>query len=168
MRSHLQVKVFSLTAEMTYIRKQEERWKTRARKAREKGRHQFVEYAESNFWSQRYHRTALKGQARTAHLAYGFMRKQPYQAMEPICYGPLKGFGSSEPNWSAIEATVERFSKDELDPQGIMQRYAEWLADAKIWYEGNVKRIKQFAAERPARVAQLREATAARKAAVSS
>lgn len=168
MQSHLKVKVVSLAMEMSYIRRQEEKWKTRARKARQNNRHQFVEFAESNFWSQRHHRTFLKGQARSAHLAYGFMRKQSYQNMEQICYGVLKGHGSSEPNWAGIEATVERFSRDERDPQGTMQRFAEWLADAKVWYEANPARIKQLNAERPARVAQLKEATAARKAATAA
>jgi len=157
MRSHLQIKVFSLTAEMTYIRRQEEKWKSRARRAREKGRDD--SYAFKNFWSQRGHRGDLKLEARTAHLAYGFLRGQSYSAMERICYGPLKGYGSTEPNWDAVSTTVERFTKDDTDPQGTMQRFSEWLTDAKVWYEGNEKRIKEMVA------AQVAAATAKRLAA---
>jgi hypothetical protein len=163
MKSHLKVKVFSLSAEMTYIRRQEEKWKTRARRAREKGRDDA--YAFSNFWSQRAHRAHLKQDARSTHLAYGFLRGQSYDCMEQICYGPLKGFGSSEPNWSHIEAMVEKFTKDEPAPQDTMQKFAEWLADAKVWYEANPKRIASLNADRPNRIARLKAATADRKAA---
>lgn len=163
MKSHLKVKVFSLSAEMTYIRRQEEKWKTKAKRAREKGRDD--SYAFANFWSQRAHRAELKRDARFTHLAYGFLRGQSYDCMEPICYGPLKGYGSEEPNWKHIEAMVEKFSKDEASPQDTMQKFAEWLADAKVWYEANPKRIKLLAADRLNRIARLKEATANRKAA---
>lgn len=156
MRSHLKVKVFSLSAEMTYIRRQEEKWKTRARYARSKQKQQSVIYAEENFWSNHHHRIGLKSEARTTHLAYGFLMGVAYSSMENICYGPIKGFGSSEPDWKSIEAMVERFSKDEDNVPGTMQKFAEWLADAQKWYEGNEDRIKQLDAERPARIAHLK------------
>jgi len=61
MRSHLKVKVFTLAAEMTYIRRQELKWKERAKyaRARQKTLLAIVEnqkavssqaYAENNFW----------------------------------------------------------------------------------------------------------------------
>lgn len=144
MKSHLKVKVYSLMTEMTYIRRQEEKWKTKARIARQRQKENSVEYAESNFWTNHWHRHGLKGDARVAHLAYGCMRGVSYARMENICYGPLKGMGGSEPNWTKIEATVERFSRDEPQPQNYMQAYAEWLADAKKWYEGNRDRITEM------------------------
>lgn len=165
MKSHLKVKVFSLSSEMTYIRRQEEKWKSRAKRAREKGRDDA--YAFSNFWSQRAHRLDLKREARSTHLAYGFLRGQSYDCMEQICYGPLKGYGSSEPDWKSIESMVERFSKDEANPQDTMQKFAEWLADAKVWYEGNPKRIRLLEADRPNRIARLKQATADRKEAAA-
>lgn len=156
MRSHLRVKMFTLSAEMTYIRRQEEKWKNRARYAREKMKHAALMYAETNFWSHRGHRVNLKAEARTTHIAYSFLKGQPYSKIEFICYGPLKGFGSSEPDWKSIESTVERFSKDETSPQDIMQKFAEWLANAKFWYEGNPERIEQLNADRPNRIARLK------------
>lgn len=150
MLSHLKVKVFTMSAEMTYIRRQEEKWKNRARYARQKqagletpsvSSRDPIAYAEANFWSQHWHRAGLKTEARITHLAYGAMKGVPYSQMEIVCYGPLKGFGGEEPNWVKISATVERFSKDEPDSQAIMQKFAEWLADAKLWYEGNPERI---------------------------
>lgn len=142
MRSHLKVKVFTLAAEMTYIRRQEEKWKTKAKIARARQKQNSVEYAEKNFWSQRSHRDGLKTEARNTHLAYGCMKGVSYPKMEHICYGPIKGYGSSEPDWAVIESMVERFSKDETNPQDIMQKFAEWLAEAKVWYEANPERIK--------------------------
>jgi hypothetical protein len=155
MRSHLKVKVFSLTSEMSYIRRQEEKWKTKARinrqklaqfytlEAREKI-NQSVMYCESNFWSQYWHRLDLKYQARHAHLAYGCIKGVPYHKMETICYGPMKGFGGYEPKWEDVSAMVERFSKDEPNQQEINQKAAEWITDAKSWYSGNEDRIKRM------------------------
>lgn len=140
MKSHLKVKVVSMSAEMTYIRRQEAKWKARAKYARQKQKQQSVEYAEKNFWSHHEHRYVLKVEARIAHLAYGALKGTPYSQMEYYCHGWRKGYAGSEPDWKAIEITVERFTKDEPSPQDHMQRFAEWLAEAKAWYEGNDKR----------------------------
>lgn len=155
MKSHLKVKVFSLSTEMTYIRRQEEKWKNKARNARKKQKDLAVNYCEANFWSQRGHRDKLKIEARTTHLAYGCMRGTPYFSMEKICYGPLKGHGGYEPYWNNIMDMVERFSKDEPNAQEIMQRAAEWLAEAKVWYEGNEKRIEEVVEHKAAIKASL-------------
>lgn len=165
MKTHLKVKVVSLAAEMTYIRRQELKWKKRAKLGRlNADKNVSVVYAEKAFWSLRGHRNGLKVTARHSHLAYGALRGVPYSAMEVICYGALKGYGSSEPNWAAIEAMVERFAKDEDDTQGTMQKFAEWLADAKKWYEGNTDRIELLNKARPQRIAELKAKTAAKKA----
>lgn len=166
MKSHLQVKVFSMAAEMSYIRRKEEQWKNRAQYARQKEKlaaatsaepnHLYTDHAENVFWSLRCHRDGMKAEARTSHLAYGFMRGRSYELMEFICYGQLKGYGSSEPDWKAIQAMVERFTKDETNPQDWMQRFAEWLEWAKVWYEGNKQRIDAFNKGRPARLAALK------------
>lgn len=159
MRSHLKVKVFSLSAEMTYIRKQELKWKNKARIARQRQKETAVQYAENNFWSLRSHRTGLKAEARTTHLAYGFLKGIPYSKMEHICYGSFKGLGSSEPAWVAIGSMVGRFTGDEHDYREMMQRFGEWLSDAQKWYEGNPERIIQALDEREAaRQALLKDA----------
>jgi len=169
MKSHLQVKVFSMSAEMSYIRRKEEQWKNRARYARQKvadfakaanAQHvdaqRSVDYAEKSFWSLRHHREDMKVEARTTHLAYGFMKGRSYEQMEHICYGQLKGYGSTEPQWGRIEARVERFTKDESIPQDWMQRFTQWLEAAKVWYEGNKQRIEAFNKGRPARLEALK------------
>jgi len=167
MKSHLQVKVFSMAAEMTYIRRKEDQWKARAKIARQ--RQQLLSdpekkekaassqaYAENAFWSLRGHREDMKIEARTTHLAYGFMKGRSYEQMEHICYGQLKGYGSTEPQWGRIEARVERFTKDESIPQDWMQRFTQWLEAAKVWYEGNKQRIEAFNKGRPARLEALK------------
>lgn len=153
MRSHLKVKVFTLSAEMTYIRRQELKWKERARLARTKAKG--TDHLEANFWSLRSHRDNLKVEARHTHLAYGALRGVSYARMEVMCYGQRKGYGSTEPDWKTIESMVERFSKDDHDPQGTMQRFAEWLAEAEKWYEGNKDRIALWEKGRPERIKQL-------------
>jgi hypothetical protein len=147
MKSHLKVKVMSMSSEMTFIRRQERKWKKRAWLARKKIDHlrehaSRITYAENNFWSLRGHRDELKVLARHAHLAYGCMKGVPYSAMEYICYGPIKGMGGYQPNWEDVMTTVERFSKDEPNKAEIMQRAAQWLSEAQLWYEGNPERIK--------------------------
>lgn len=159
MKSHLKVKVFALAAEMTYIRRQEEKWKTRAKYNRQRQKVlsdptkikkavSSLSYAERAFWSHRDHRDSLKTDARSSHLAYGCLRGVPYSRMEGMCYGPLKGYGSSEPDWKHIESMVEKFSKDEDSPQLFMQSFSEWLEAAKVWYEANPERIKNWQAQR--------------------
>src|SRR5690348_1784916 len=120
MKSHLQVKVYTLSQEMSYIHRKERKWKERARIARQKQKQHATEegqnkivFAENNFWSMREHRVALKREARTSHLAYGFLCGIPYSSMERFCYGVFKGYGSTEPDWKAIEETVERFAKSD-------------------------------------------------------
>lgn len=158
MKSHLKTKVYTLAAEMQHIHRNEVKWKARAKQARIRQHQEHlkeqatnktvrsIDYAESNFWSLRVHRQGLKPEARFTHLAYGFMRGRTYQQMENICYGGLKGFGSTEPNWARIEEIVLKFSKDEPALEGVNttveQRFAEWLIAAKVWYDGNPVRIE--------------------------
>ncbi len=159
MKSHLQNKVYTLAAEMTHIRRKEDKWKNKARWARQKMKGLDpcptellppLRYAEDNFWSLRIHRMELKPDARWTHLAWGAMRNVPYAKMEPICYGVFKGYGVRKPDWDRIQAMVAKFGGDEPNMQEIMQRFAEWLADAKVWYEGNKLRIPALIADRAA------------------
>lgn len=140
MKSHLKVKVFTLGAEMSYIHRQEIKWKEKARVARQKARD--PKYLEDNFWSLRHHRKELKVEARHTHLAYGFMKGRSYREMEQFCYGDIKGYGSTPPDWAKIEQMIDRFSQDEPDPRDVMQKFSEWLASAKEWYDGNPDRIQ--------------------------
>lgn len=178
MRSHLKVKVFSLAAEMSFIRRQELKWKDKARAARQREKINSnpeikeraagaVTYCENNFWSQRNHRDHMKADARWSHLAYGFMKGRSYSQMEYICYGDVKGFGSTAPNWGRIEEIVAKFSQDEPELPAIMQKFSEWKADALVWYDDNPSRITRVNLAREtirAGIANNAEYQAARKA----
>ncbi len=155
MKSHLKVKVHSMSAEMTYIRRQEIKWKNKARYARIRQKEHAsektlasIKYAEDNFWSHRWYREDMKTEARTAHLAHGCIKGIPYSQMEQLCYGVFKGYGTTEPDWGKIEAMILRFTVDEPSPQDYIQRFGQWVADAKIWYEGNKKRLPAATEER--------------------
>jgi hypothetical protein len=156
MKCHLQVKVATLAAEMSYIHRKEIKWKERARHARLKADRDKTLYAEEAFWSMRYHRKDLKSEARWSHLAYGFMRGRSYPEMEFISYGGIKGYNREVPNWERIEEIVVKFSKDEPDPGGIMQKFGEWLAAAKVWFDANPQRIEDAKKERGALAARRR------------
>lgn len=52
----------------------------------------------------RTHRLELRGYARSAHLAYGFLRGTPYEAMEQNA--------RQSPNWTDIKRMVEKFSEE--------------------------------------------------------
>lgn len=154
MKSHLKVKVYTLAQEMSFIHRQEIKWKARAKAARQRQKQQADEktaasilYHESNFWSLRGHRRDLKIEARISHLAYGFLKGHSYAKMEAVAYG--KERGRVPPDWHAIEEMVARFTKDESsDPRDVMQRFSEWRAAAEAWYEGNSSRIKALRAVR--------------------
>lgn len=142
MKSHLKTKVYTLAAEMQHIHRNEIKWKAKAKAARARHRHHAIDYCESNFWSLRWHRVGLKSEARWSHLAYGFMRGRSYQQMEYISYGGIKGFNRAVPNWERIEEIVTKFSKDEPNHGDVMQRFGAWLAEARVWFDGNESRIR--------------------------
>lgn len=52
----------------------------------------------------RTHRLELRGYARSAHLAYGFLREVPYSVMEQNA--------RHSPNWSDIARMIEKFSEE--------------------------------------------------------
>lgn len=137
MKSHLQIKYNSLSAEMRIIHRKEIKWKKRARAARQKGRD--TSYQETNFWSLRGHREKLKVEARITHLAQGFLRfNNSYFDMERLTY--------TAPDWDAIQSMVERFSKDEpakpTDNESVMQRFATWRAAAEAYCEQSMDEAK--------------------------
>lgn len=115
MESYLKVKCMSLANEAVIIRNQERKWKERARLAREKQKN--PQYAESNFFGLRHHRVNdVRREARSAHLAYGFLKGNSYLEMENFSY--------TEPDWERIERLVEKYG--EGDARAIKQQFAEW------------------------------------------
>lgn len=94
---------------------------------------------ESQFDSLHAHRIALRGEARAAHLAYGFLRGVPFKAMEK--------YSHTKPPIDRAEYHVLKFKPDETD-QRIKQRFAEWVEAASDWRRPNYPSPEQQAKNR--------------------
>lgn len=94
MREYLRVKIKSLASEAKIIRHEEQKvksWK------REPGHD-----PEPVYFGLHQHRTIeVRREARTAGLAYGFLRETPYRKMEFKCY--------TKPNWSRVKDLVSKY-----------------------------------------------------------
>ncbi len=74
--------------------------------------------------SMRLHRIGtVRYEARSAQLAYAFLRGKSYRMIEQKCH-PRNG-----PNWLHVEEIALRFSPE--DARALKQRFAEWK-DAKL------------------------------------
>lgn len=110
MQTFLKVKVKSLAAESKIIRQEEI-----------KAKRQKNDELRSGLYHHRIFRVRME--ARSSHLAYGFLCGVSYRAMEKV--------GSRKPNWSHVQKIVERFggktggpkSKGNMD---LAQRFDEW------------------------------------------
>lgn len=139
MKVYLKVKIKSLAAEAQMIRSEERKCnigcrarvkiRRRLRKSNEltttersKMERQLAapsEKAMKAFWGLRYHRVYdVRGEARAAHVAYGFLRGRTYAQVE--------GAALSSPDWPRVEALVKKYG-DESDR---MQKFAEWRSAA--------------------------------------
>lgn len=99
MRVYLKVKILSLAAEAHIIRNE-------ARKTSG-----LVKY------SLNAHRTnEVRGEARSALLAYGFLRGRSYLQMEAKTH--------SGPDWKRVEALVRKYGEGDIRER--MQRFSEW------------------------------------------
>jgi hypothetical protein len=127
MKSHLQVKIWSLAQESKYIRTKEQKWLEKARAARAKEKS--ATFAEVNYSSLHWHRKGLSSIARHSQLAYGFLRGVPYAVIEQLAY--------TEPNWEKIQEEAMRFSKD--DPRLTTQNFAEWKDAAASYHKATLE-----------------------------
>lgn len=96
---HLKIKIKSLAAEAQIIRREEQIWKAR----KERVEHRIItsddetSYIEwhPTYSSLRGHRVGtVREEARSALLAYGYLRGRTYRQIERFCYEP--------PNWQRI------------------------------------------------------------------
>ena len=105
---HLRIKIKSLAAEAAIIRKEANRTKGPTK------------------WGLNAHRTGtVRSEARLSLLAYGLLRRVPYNVMEKTC--------DEAPNFSKVADFARRFG--ETDEKYL----ATWVADAKKHIDGQVK-----------------------------
>jgi hypothetical protein len=146
MKAYLKIKIKSLAAEATMIRR-EERKHNPGHRARVQARRLLeyktkidhpgelanmdvrrsrafrllknkpTEHAMKAFWGLRHHRTwDVRNEARSSHVAYGFLRGLPYSRIE--------GSAKTSPDWSRVEALIRKYGEDDIRDR--MQRFAEW------------------------------------------
>ena len=144
MKAYLRIKLKSLAAEATMIRREERRHnpghraRVRARrlldgktnvdnvtpqdlKTRQARAKRILrtpsETALKAFWGLRHHRQYdVRSESRASHIAYGFLRGLDYKRVE--------GTAKSSPNWSRVEDLVKKYGDDDIRVR--MQRFAEW------------------------------------------
>jgi len=116
MKTYLKIKGLSLAAEARII------------KRLEKNRSQ-----NPNLRAKLYqHRTVdVRNEARSTHLALGFLRGTTMQQMErPLKLNRVKGdknFTRTAPNWKRIEQLVNKYGGQYFEnPQDLAQRFAEF------------------------------------------
>lgn len=142
MKAYLKIKIKSLAAEAEMIHREERRHNighrgrvrirrqlakatdlTEAQRARLTRRMQPpTETAMSTLWGLRHHRIYdVRGESRSSHVAYGFLRGLPYRRIEANT--------KTAPDWSRVEALVKKYGDD--DPRDRMQRFSEWKEAAE-------------------------------------
>lgn len=117
-KTYLKIKLMSLAAEAKIIRRQEQKLVKRRRQLRAAGRDvpNDIGGLSDVLVSMHNHRTLeVRREARSAHLAYGYLRGTPYRAMEWRCED------YHQPNWKRVLEIVNKF--------GSMKHTAEALAE---------------------------------------
>lgn len=99
MRVYLKVKILSLAAEAQIIRKEARKTKGHVR-----------------YCLNAHRKNDVRGEARSALLAYGFLRGRQYSQMESKTH---KG-----PDWKRVEALVRKYGEGDIRER--MQRFSEW------------------------------------------
>lgn len=150
MKAYLKIKIKSLAAEATMIHREERkhnpghRARVRARRlldgktrleANELANMDYhrsrafrllknkpTDAAMATFWGLRHHRIHdVRGESRSSHVAYGFLRGLPYCKIEANT--------KTAPDWARVEALIKKYGED--DPRDRMQRFSEWKESAE-------------------------------------
>ena len=120
MRIHLKVKYASLAEEAKIIRRLERKALKRARRVKAWSEQYPLTNDAKVFQSLRCHRKeVVRPEARSTHLAYGFLRGRDYKQIESKCY--------NQPDWPRIEKLIEKYG--EGDKRDLMQRFSEWKSE---------------------------------------
>ncbi len=83
--------------------------------------------AYEKLWNLQDHRKGvLRKESRASFIAYGFLRGLEYSRIEHGAF--------NMPDWAAVERIALRFSED--SEQVVKQRLAQWLDEAKDYFDG--------------------------------
>jgi hypothetical protein len=109
MRIYLKVKIKSLSAEASIIRREERRFAEKKHPIRRSLHH--------------HRKTAVRREARDALLAYGFLRGRRLDRIEAKCH--------RQPDWKNVQRMVERYSVGDApawaqDRVELLRKFGEW------------------------------------------
>lgn len=134
--AELMVKRTSLAAESKIIRKQEIKWRDRARRAKEtrKNNPEFAEIAKWTRLSLYLHRVLVVGPAtRYAHVANAFLRGKPYFDVEQKVYANRLNGVSGYSFIKRIAENAHRFSDNSKSLEQVTRDVIMWLTDHPGW-----------------------------------
>ena len=119
MQTYLKIKIKSLSSEAHIIRFEER--KVKAQRAHARAHQKDDTILEATFQGlQRHRKRDVRGEARVAQIAYGFLRRKPYAAVEHP--------GSSPFDKRRVQSLLCRYGS--LSPKEAEERLAEWLKAA--------------------------------------
>lgn len=105
MQPYLRVKIKSLAAEARIIRHEEVKYKPR------------IKDDNQTYFALRYHRLAIRGDTRSALLAYGILRGRTYRQIEAKCYEP--------PKLAQVRDNLVRFGN--MSKEAASKLVTEWI-----------------------------------------
>jgi hypothetical protein len=121
MKTYLKIKISSLAAEASIIKREEAKWKKAPfansdTESNEKLHHPI-------FYGLKLHRLhEVRPECRHAHIAYGYLRGRAYKQIENKCY--------EEPQWARVAELVRKYSGGKY----ITAEHRKTLADdLKAW-----------------------------------
>jgi hypothetical protein len=106
MKTYLKIKIMSLAAETRIVRREEKRWPGASDVRNGLHRHRIVE---------------VRREARSACLAYGFLRGRDYKALEAR--------PGTKPDWTRVERLALKYAAS--DARETRQRFAAWKDTAE-------------------------------------
>jgi hypothetical protein len=105
MKVYLKIKIMSLAAEATIIRKEERKWLGPSDARQGLHQHRIID---------------VRRECRIANLAYGFLRGRSYRALEAKCY--------EQPNWQRVAELIRKYGQPELPVDAIRKALKDWIA----------------------------------------
>jgi hypothetical protein len=110
---YLKIKLMSLAEESKIIRRQEHNLVKRYRKLRSIGK-EVSATSDGLLASIHHHRVReVRCEARSAHLAYGYLRETPYRAMEWRCEN------DNQPDWRRVLDIAKKFGAHKLTAETL-------------------------------------------------
>lgn len=113
---HLKIKIKSLAAEASIIRKEANKTWTN-KKSGESG---FIYDSDARFSLHSHRRFDVRSEARSAQLAYGYLRGRAYKQLEFKCH--------EAPNWSRVADLIRKYGLKAVEKKQLLILLEAWAA----------------------------------------